>query len=170
MQNNNKIYRENYIEELKRHFGPDQRRINHAFKVLAYAESIMDGEVVDEKTHKIVTITALLHDVGIKIAEQKYNSSAGIYQEIEGPPIVTEIMTRHGEPEDFIWRVAYIVGGHHTITKNNGLDFQIIWESDLLVNIEEEGLYNHTEKLRRIIAKNFRTSTGTRIARERYLE
>ncbi|HWR44135.1 HD domain-containing protein [Sporomusa sp.] len=164
-----KVKKEEYIKELKEHFGSDQRRINHALKVLAYAESIMDGEGADEKTRKIVIITALLHDVGIKIAEQKYNSSAGTYQEIEGPPIVTEIMARHSEPEDIIQRVAYIVGGHHTSAKNNGLDFQIIWEADLLVNIEEEGLDTHTEKLPYIIAKNFRTSTGTLIARGRYL-
>lgn len=131
MPDNTLTYRDTYVEELKRHFGPDQRRINHALKVLAYAENIMDGEGIDEKNRKVITITALLHDVGIKVAEQKYNSSAGTYQEIEGPPIVTEIMARHSEPEEIIQRVVYIVGGHHTSAKNNGLDFQIIWEADL---------------------------------------
>ncbi len=163
------IYRSQSIEDLKRHFGSDQRRINHALNVLANAETIMDGEKTDEKTRRIVTITALLHDVGIKAAEEKYNSSAGPYQELEGPPIVTAILTGRGEPQAVIQRIAYIVGGHHTAAKNDGLDFQIIWEADLLVNIEEEGLTAHPEKLRTLIAKNFRTVTGSRLAQERYL-
>lgn len=168
MTDKSDYYRDMYIEELKNHFGPDQRRVNHALKVLSYAEKIMEGEGVDEAMRNVVTITALLHDVGIKAAEQKYNSSAGVYQEIEGPPIVTEIMARHNEPEEIIRRVAYIVGGHHTSAKNNGLDFQIIWEADLIVNIGEEGLADNTERVTSIIAKNFRTSTGIRVARELY--
>lgn len=163
------IYQDRYIEELKRHFEADQRRINHAMKVWDFAEKIMAGEIVDDLTRKIVTITALLHDAGIKVAEQKYNSSAGVYQEIEGPPIVTEIMVRHNEPESIIQRVTYIVGGHHTPAKNNGLDFQIIWEADLLVNIEEDGLNGDAETVRNIIAHNFCTVTGTRLAKELYL-
>lgn len=160
-------YRNLYVDELKRHFGPDQRRIDHALKVLAYAESIMAGDQVDSDTRRIVTITAILHDAGIKTAEEKYHSSAGPYQELEGPPIVREIMARHAEAATIIERVSYIVGSHHTPAKNNGLDFQIIWEADLLVNIEEEGLVK-SDKLPYIIAKNFRTPTGTRIAKEQY--
>ncbi|MBP2649178.1 MAG: hypothetical protein H6Q74_3 [Firmicutes bacterium] len=161
-------YRERYIDELNRHFGVDQRRINHALKVLANVELIMEQEKLSEETYKIIIVTALLHDVGIKPAEEKYQSSAGVYQEIEGPPIVRAIMNRLGEPEAIIERVAYIVGGHHTVMKNNGLDFQIIWEADLLVNIEEEGLMN-SPGISDIIAKNFRTATGKRIAREMFL-
>lgn len=161
-------YREEYIEELKRHFESDQRRIDHALKVLAYAEKIMEGERLEEALRPVVTITALLHDVGIKLAEKKYNSSAGIYQEKEGPAIVREIMIRKKEEPDIIERVAYIVGGHHTAAKNDGLDFQIIWEADLLVNIEEEKLDGNTERLRQLIKKNFRTQTGQRIARLQY--
>lgn len=168
MQAKDYNYREKYIEELKRHFGTDQRRIDHALKVLAFAESIMKGEGVDEDMRKVVTITALLHDVGIKSAERKYNSSAGVYQEIEGPPIVAEIMSYQGESAEVIQRVSYIVGGHHTPSKNNGLDFQIIWEADLLVNIAEEGLDSNIDKLRDIVAKNYRTVTGTQIVNARY--
>ncbi|WP_425059159.1 hypothetical protein SCACP_38260 [Sporomusa carbonis] len=162
------MFRDVYIEELKRHFGEDQRRINHALKVLGYAETIMDGEGVDESMRKIITITALLHDVGIKVAEAKYNSAAGRYQEMEGPPIVKEIMERQGERQDTIDRVTYIVGGHHTPAKNNGLDFQIIWEADLLVNIQEEGIDTNVVHVRKIIEKNIKTATGWKIARKIY--
>lgn len=161
--------KDTYIAEMQAHFGTDKRRINHALKVLRFAEMILEGENVADDLRTIVTITALLHDVGIKAAEEKYKSSAGRYQEIEGPPIAEEIMRRHGETEAVIGRVAYIIGGHHTAAKNNGLDFQIIWEADLLVNIEEDGLADGSDKLGGIIERNFRTNTGKAIAYKEYL-
>lgn len=163
------MYKETYIEALKCHFGSDSRRINHALKVLAFAEQIMDGESISKNLRQIVTMTAILHDVGIKIAEQKYGSSAGPYQEQEGPPVAAAIMRRLGENEAVIDRVCYIIGGHHTPAKNDGLDFQIIWEADLFVNIEEEGLTGDKDKLKIILAKNFKTVTGKRLAEEIYL-
>ena len=51
----------------------------------------------------------------------------------------------------------------------HGPDFQILWEADLLVNIEEENV-NDKQKIQQIIEKNFVTETGIRIARERYLK
>ncbi|VBB07028.1 Hypothetical protein LUCI_2272 [Lucifera butyrica] len=161
-------YREFYRQQLERHFGSDRKRINHALKVLAYAEKIMCGENVSADLRKVITITALLHDVGIKPAEEKYHSSAGNYQEIEGPPVARQIMRQAGEPDPVMERVAYIIGGHHTPSKNDGLDFQIILEADLLVNIEEEQL-DQLPGLAAIIAKNFKTAAGTRLATEQYL-
>lgn len=160
---------EAYLKELRRHFGTDERRINHACKVWSFAEKIMQGEKVAADLQHVVTIAAILHDVGIKLAEQKYNSAAGPYQELEGPPIAKEIMGRIGERETVISRVCYIIGGHHTPSKNDGIDFQIIWEADLLVNIEEEGIAMDKVKLKEIISKNFKTETGKRLAEKEYL-
>lgn len=161
--------KQTYISELRRHFDTDERRINHALKVLNFAEQIMHGEMVDDSLRRIVTITAILHDVGIKAAEQKYGSSAGPYQEQEGPAIAEAIMRRLNESKDVIARVSYIIGGHHTPAKNNGLDFQIIWEADLMVNIEEDNLTGDKAKLAAIVAKNFRTKTGRQLAEQTYL-
>lgn len=161
--------KEAYLVELRQHFGTDERRINHAEKVLAFAEKIMDGEKVSEEVRLITMITAILHDVGIKPAEQKYNSSAGRYQELEGPPIAQAMMRKAGESEAVISRVCYIIGGHHTPSKNDGIDFQIIWEADLMVNIEEEELTKDKVKLKEIIAKNFKTATGKCLAAAEYI-
>lgn len=158
-----------YINELKTYFGTDQRRINHALKVLGYAEKIIEGEAVGGDLRRVVTITAVLHDVGIKIAEKKYGSSAGPHQEKEGPPVAAAIMQKLGEKDDVIDRVCYIIGGHHTPAKNDGLDFQIIWEADLLVNIEEDHLTGDKGKLKAIIARNIKTETGRRLAEQTYL-
>ena len=159
-----------YIIELKEYYGSDLKRINHALKVLNYADRIAYGEhIADEKTKKVIYISAILHDIGIKKAEEKYGSSSGKYQEIEGPPIAREIMLKNNEDEDIIDRVAYIIGGHHTAFKNDGIDFQIIWESDLLVNIEEDELYEDKENVANIIEKNFKTHTGKMIANDMFL-
>lgn len=161
--------KETYTKILKQHFGEDKRRINHALKVLGFAERIIDGEKVAADMRPTIVITALLHDAGIVEAERKYHSSAGAYQEQEGPAVVRQMMIDNGEDQALIDRVAYIVGGHHTASKNDGLDFQIIWESDLLVNIEEDGLAAMKDKLPAIIEKNFRTATGRNIAQSTYL-
>ena len=157
------------IDKMKGIFGDDQRRVNHALKVLKFSEEILKGEIQEENTETIVIITAILHDIGIQSAEKKYNSNSGKYQEIEGPPIARKIMEELKLEEALIERICYIIGGHHTLSKVDGIDFQIIWEADLLVNIEEEGLNNPNSKLPDIINKNFKTDTGKRIAQKLYI-
>jgi len=98
------MYKEKYIAEMKNYFGDETRRINHTLKVLNYAERIMEGEKIEGDLKKLITITAILHDIGIIVAEQKYNSSAGKYQEIEGPPIAREIMAKNNEDKSIIER------------------------------------------------------------------
>lgn len=163
------IYRDKAVAEMKKVFGTDQRRINHAMKVLRFSEEIADKEALDDRGKEILTLTAILHDIGIHEAERKYNSNSGKYQEIEGPPIAKEIMDKLGVADGIPERVCYIIGGHHTAHKNNGLDFQILWEADLLVNIEEEGLNSTNADMKAIIDKNFKTAAGKRIASELYL-
>nr|WP_320145506.1 HD domain-containing protein [uncultured Anaeromusa sp.] len=162
--------KEDYQSELKQHFGTDVRRIQHALMVLKAAEMIMNGENIQGAMRDVVTITALLHDVGIKAAEQKYQSAAGPYQEIEGPPLARAILERRGAEPALSERVCYIIGGHHTASKNDGIDFQIIWEADLLVNIEEEGLAQNRHALAAIIEKNFKTATGKNLAKRTFLQ
>ena len=72
------------IEAVKNVFGDDRKRIDHAFSVFRYAQELLKSEEGDEE---IVLAATLIHDIGIHEAERKYGSSAGCYQEIEGPPI-----------------------------------------------------------------------------------
>ena len=69
--------------EVKKYFGKDFKRIGHASKVARYAEEIAKAEGAEPG---IVLPAAYLHDIGIKEAERKHNSSAAHYQEQEGPP------------------------------------------------------------------------------------
>ncbi|MDA3930432.1 MAG: hypothetical protein PF541_15900 [Prolixibacteraceae bacterium] len=40
----------------------------------------------------VVDLASILHDIGIKEAELKYNSCNGHYQEIEGPPVARPLL------------------------------------------------------------------------------
>ena len=60
----------------------------------------------------MVAAAALLHDIGIHAAERKYGSSAGVYQEKEGPPIARKVMEELNFSPGTIEHVCWIVGSH----------------------------------------------------------
>jgi HD superfamily phosphodiesterase len=126
------------------YFEKDIRRINHALKVFGFANAIAAQENLTEEELTILLLSALLHDIGIKVSEIKYNSSSGKYQEIEGPSIAKDILKKLDIPEPIIEEVCYIIGHHHTYAMINSIPFQILVEADCFVNIEEEQLNNHS--------------------------
>ena len=99
--------------EMIKYYKGDPKRINHFLKVFSYSKFIGMNENLDEKTQFTLETTALVHDIGIKISEEKYNSSSGKYQEIEGPAIAKEMLENLGYDRDIIERVCYLVGHHH---------------------------------------------------------
>lgn len=113
-------------------------RIAHLVKVHGYAAAIGRLEDLDEETLFILEAAAILHDIGIPLSLEKYGSSAGHYQELEGPPVAEELLLQTGgySPEQ-IQRIKYLVGHHHTYTDIQGADYQILIEADFLVNIDE---------------------------------
>jgi HD superfamily phosphodiesterase len=154
-------------EEMMKVFGRDERRIGHALKVLGFASAIADLENISEKEKEIVSLAALLHDIGIQEAERKYDSAAGNYQEIEGVPIARGILEACGAGADTTERVCFIVGHHHTYASIDGVDFQILVEADFLVNIHEEEM--DKPAVESIHDKIFKTPSGTRILEMMYL-
>lgn len=80
------------IIEMIKYYANDARRVNHFMKVYSFAKSIGELEKIDKKEQEILEIAAVVHDIGIKISEEKYNSSAGKYQEIEGPKVAEEML------------------------------------------------------------------------------
>jgi HD superfamily phosphodiesterase/ribosomal protein S27AE len=151
------------IEQMKSVFGNDTKRINHALKVLDYAEKIQLTEGGDSL---IVKATAVLHDIGIHEAERKYNSNAGKYQEIEGPPIAENILKNLEIPLDSIEHICKIIANHHTAKNIDTIEFRIIWDADNIVNLSEEIEKFDKEKIRNIIKKRFKTKTGLQIAQK----
>ena len=63
------------IKLLINYFGNDDRRIEHALRVLYHSENIMTK--YDGCDQEVVIVCALLHDIGIKISEEKYGYNDG---------------------------------------------------------------------------------------------
>ncbi len=154
------------INEMKRIFGEDRRRIKHALEVLKYATLICDSEYpADIKMRKTVELVAVLHDIGIKQAEALYSSSAPAYQHLEGPPIARSILKKTSLEEEAIERICHIIGNHHLKSQIDGIDFQILWEADLLVNIPDlPVLKREFQVYKKMVEHNFRTGRSIQLA------
>jgi len=153
--------------DMIRYFGNDVRRINHALKVYDFACLIAHETGVDDEKRQIIGIAALLHDIGIKEAERKYQSSASRYQEEEGPAVARAILEPYHLDAKTVDRVCYIIGNHHTYTKIDGIDFQILVEADFIVNIYEDEM--KPDVVTSLKNRIFKTEAGTRLLEEMYL-
>jgi hypothetical protein len=150
------------VRSLIDHFGDDDRRIDHALAVTRHAERILEVEGGDEE---IVLAVGLLHDVGIRPAEEQFGFNNGKLQEELGPPIAREILENLGLSEEKIDEACAIIGAHHTPSGVPGPNFPILWDADLVVNLADEMAGAPREKLESIIENSFRTETGREIAR-----
>lgn len=150
-----------------KYFGNDVRRINHALKGYAFSKSIGEKEGLREEELYILEVASILHDIGIKVSEEKYNSSAGNYQEIEGPGVARELLCLFQLEEKILDRICFLIGNHHSYSKIDQLDFQILVEADFLVNIYEDNI----EKKNIAIVKEryFKTYTGIEYLTSMYL-
>ena len=136
----------------------DPKRIQHFLKVHSLARLIGKGENLDTKAQIIVEAAAIVHDVGIIPAENKYGKCDGKLQEQEGPKYARNLMKEVGFSEDTIERVAWLVGHHHSYNDIKTIDLQILVEADFLVNLYEDGI---NEEGQRAALKNiFKTETG----------
>jgi Zn ribbon nucleic-acid-binding protein len=151
---------------MKQVFGRDQRRIHHALKVYEHAQEILRAEGGDPR---VVTAAAILHDIGIPAAEKKHQSSAGRFQEKEGPPIARAIMNDYDVPADVIEHVTKIIANHHSAKDIDTPEFRIIWDADWLVNLPDEFDLSDKTKTAARIDKLFKTPTGRAKARELYV-
>ena len=155
------------INEMIKYYAGDPRRVNHFLKVFSFAKSIGELEKLDKDIQEVLEVAAVMHDIGIKISEEKYNSSAGNYQELEGPTVAKEMLLRFNFDEEFIDRVCYLIGHHHTYSKIDGLDYQILIEADFLVNIYEDEI--KIPQIQSIKEKYFKTKSGADFLTRLYL-
>lgn len=149
---------EKVMQSMIQYNSGDPKRVQHAVKVTAFAVFIGEREKLDEKQMEVLTLAAILHDIGIHNSEKKYGSSSGKYQELEGPPVAKSILLEAGVPEDRIERICFLIGHHHTYTDIDGIDYQILVEADFLVNLYEDGLGK--EQAKTVLDKYFKTPSG----------
>ena len=134
------------------------KRIQHFLKVHAYAKLIGEQEGLDKEILDILEVAALTHDIGIKISVEKYNSSAGKYQEVEGPAVAQQMLEDLQYDKAKTDRVCYLIGHHHTHDQIDGIDYQILVEADFLENLAEE--QSSRETIESVKGKIFKTKTG----------
>ena len=143
------------ITEMMKYYTGDPKRIQHFIKVYQFAKMIGEMEGLSEEEQHILETAAIVHDIGIKPAEEKYGSCGGKLQEQEGPAVAEEMLQRLGYEPEVIDRVCYLVGHHH------GSDYRILVEADFLVNLYEDGVSK--DAVKNAYDKIFRTETGRRM-------
>ena len=146
------------ITEMIRYYAGDPKRIQHFIKVYTFAKMIGEKEKLPAGEQFILETAAIVHDIGIKPAEEKFGQCGGKLQEQEGPVVAEKMLKDLGYPEKVITRVCYLVGHHHTYDDIDGMDYQILVEADFLVNLYEDGVSG--EAVKRAGEKIFRTESG----------
>lgn len=154
-------------QAMAEYYRQDVKRINHFLKVCGFAKAIGEQEGLDERTQEIVEVTALVHDIGIKISEQKYNSSSGYYQQIEGPEEAEKLLKPFGYDNDFIERVKFLIAHHHKYNCIDNIDYQILIEADFIVNAFEDNIEMDT--IKDINDKIFKTASGKKFLEDLYM-
>ena len=148
------------------YYAGDPKRIQHFLKVYEFSRMIGEEEGLNESVQHILETTAIVHDIGIKVAEEKYGRCDGKLQEKEGPLAAKEMLMKFGFEQEVIERVSFLVGHHHTYTDVDGMDYQILIEADFLVNLYEDDL--EKEAIKAAYQNIFATKTGKRICHEMY--
>lgn len=121
------------------YYNGDPKRIQHFVKVHSFAKLIgeCEGLCADEMT--VLEAAALVHDIGIKPAEEQFGECGGKLQEKLGGEPAEKMLREIGFDENVVSRVKYLVGHHHTYTDIDGMDYRILVEADFLVNLYEDG-------------------------------
>lgn len=149
------------IMRMTEYYSGEPHRIQHFMKVFSYSKMMGEMEKLDKEEQEILETAAIVHDIGIKVSEEKYGDCSGKHQEELGPQIAREMLESLGYDESLIERVCYLVGHHHTYTNIDGMDYQILVEADFLVNMFENENNNGPVKV--TLERIFKTGTGKAI-------
>lgn len=136
------------------------RRTQHIIKVHSLAKLIGELENIERKTREILCAAAILHDLAIKTCKEKFNDACQENQRKEAPELVRSMLIEASYSEDYFERIIYLVKMHHIYNSIDGIDYQILIEADILVNIfEDEHIKEQLPELR----KYFKTQTGIKL-------
>ena len=111
---------------------------------------------------------AILHDIGIHEAERKHGSSAGKWQEAEGPAVAAPLLRQAGADDAETDRALWLIAHHHTYDASEDTDFRVLLEADFLVNAYEDALPQ--EACQTAGKRMFRTETGRSLLEDLYLK
>ncbi len=159
------LFKDRVAVEMKRYFQYDFKRIGHATKVARYAERIVKQEGGDPA---VVLSAVYLHDIGITEAERKYGDPDVHHHEEEGPPIARQLLGRLKAPAALIDEVCAIISHHHHPGREESVNFKVVYDADLIVNLEERQKEAPVEQgdLAALIDGEFLTAGGRALARK----
>ena len=145
------------------------QRVNHFLKVYGLAKAIASREQLSSTTMNIVETAAILHDIGIRPSLEKYGCCTAPQQEEEGQRAARDLLHRCGyRDEEFVERIAWLVGHHHSYGDVHDIDHQILIEADFLVNLYEKQA--PADEVLRVQEAHFKTATGRRFLQQTLLE
>jgi len=130
------LFKDKVAAAMRNYFGSDSRRIRHAEAVAEQAEII--GRQEQGSDMMVIVACGYLHDIGIKEAERKFKSSRPRYQHSEGPPVARELLAALKAPPALIDEVCDIIGHHHAPRSRETVNFKVLADADLIVNIAEQ--------------------------------
>lgn len=159
--------REAVLDAMRGVFAELPYGIEHTEQVVANVEAILDGERAPIATREVAFFAAALHDIGAAEALRKYGSIEGRYQELEGPAVAHDILVRADVAADIVARACHIVGHHHTPSAVNGLDFEAVWDGDLIEALVFAAREVPAATLEPRIDVELRTCSGRALARAR---
>lgn len=139
-------------------FSGQPKQIHHFLKVAAFCEAIAVGEQLEQTLRQRLVIAGLVHDIGIKPADEKFGRHEGPLQEQEGPAAALPLLTECGLTPAEIERQCWLIAHHHTYDNVVDIDHRVLLEADFLVNAYESGL--PAEAIVAFREKVFRTPTG----------
>ena len=126
------------IEIMEKFFGEDLRRIKHAHGVWFEAKRIMSGKLGCDED--IMVACALLHDIGIKPSEEELGYNNAKTQEQYGPVVAGELLNQIDFPIEKLKIVKDIISNHHSPSRFDYLELEILKEADRIVNMAENSL------------------------------
>lgn len=150
------------LMKMSRFDAGNPKRIQHFVKVYSLTHLIGVREGLDAQMLRILDMASILHDIGIRPAEEKYGRCDGPLQEKEGPAYARAMLsslTSDIPTAEEIGRVCWLIAHHHTYDPVCSIDHRILLEADFLVNAFEGQL--GTPEILTFRQKVFRTPTGT---------
>ena len=144
----------------------EPHRIQHFLKVHSFCRYIGQEEGVAGEELERLELAGVVHDIGIRPAEEKFGKHDGPIQEREGVEPARQLLRGIGLEEAAAECIAFLVGHHHTLTGVDGIDWQILLEADFLVNSQENAM--PLSAIRRAEETFFRTESGKWLLHAQY--
>ena len=152
----------NIVPLMIQYYSGEPKRIHHFMKVYSFAKAICEEEGITGDVAEIIEVASLVHDIGIRMDEDKYTSSGANNQELDGPQLSDMLLINIGYDKEIVTRVHYLVAHHHTYDDIDAIDYQVLVEAVFLVDAFDDKIDKESIKIVRDTV--FKTKAGKKIS------